>query len=535
MVSITAYGGVREIGGNKILLEDEDRKIFLDFGFPFGTQKLYYEEYLQPRGGAGLLDPLAMGLLPPLEGIYRDDLYQSEMWHSYKEHPEYRKLKGVNGVLLSHAHVDHTGHIGFLNENMPVYSTAMTAFIVKAIQDTGAVGLNSQICYYGPVEHKKLDDWKQSAFYSASGPKQQRKFNIELKSLHDKAQEFWESGFWEKGPREKIINSCAMGTYNECPFSLQCYPVDHSIPGACAWAIETSAGWVIYSGDLRLHGKRRESTEKFIEEAAKLNPVALIIEGTNVTKTGNISEQEVREKGLNAIKGVKGLVIADFSARDTDRLLTFLDIARKTNRKLAILPKDAYLLKTIRLIEPETPDISTDENIVIYQKTTSSKSTDRWIKNLFSENNNKTVLAGDVRKNQDEYILSFSFFDVNELPSIQPQKGSRYVFSSSEPHDEEQEIDFKRLNNWLEHFGMDSYGLPRVKNGGLITPEDEMGIHASGHACGTDLFEIVSRINPDMLIPVHSLHPDEYKNKLENSDIKVELPDKGKSIEIKSS
>ena len=32
MVSLTFYGGAGEIGGNKILLEDKDAKIYLDFG-----------------------------------------------------------------------------------------------------------------------------------------------------------------------------------------------------------------------------------------------------------------------------------------------------------------------------------------------------------------------------------------------------------------------------------------------------------------------------------------------------------------------
>jgi ribonuclease J len=32
MVKLTFYGGVNEIGGNKILLEDKGTKIFLDFG-----------------------------------------------------------------------------------------------------------------------------------------------------------------------------------------------------------------------------------------------------------------------------------------------------------------------------------------------------------------------------------------------------------------------------------------------------------------------------------------------------------------------
>ena len=35
MVSLTFYGGVNEIGGNKILLEDQDTRLFLDFGMSF--------------------------------------------------------------------------------------------------------------------------------------------------------------------------------------------------------------------------------------------------------------------------------------------------------------------------------------------------------------------------------------------------------------------------------------------------------------------------------------------------------------------
>ena len=63
MVKLTFYGGVNEIGGNKILLEDGEKKLFLDFGFPFKRNKQFYEEYLKPRPGAGLLDPTAGGLM----------------------------------------------------------------------------------------------------------------------------------------------------------------------------------------------------------------------------------------------------------------------------------------------------------------------------------------------------------------------------------------------------------------------------------------------------------------------------------------
>jgi predicted metal-dependent RNase len=38
MISLTFYGGVNEIGDNKILLEDKDTRVFLDFSKGFGRK-----------------------------------------------------------------------------------------------------------------------------------------------------------------------------------------------------------------------------------------------------------------------------------------------------------------------------------------------------------------------------------------------------------------------------------------------------------------------------------------------------------------
>jgi ribonuclease J len=107
-----------------------------------------------------------------------------------------------------------------------------------------------------------------------------------------------------------------------------------------------------------------------------------------------------------------------------------------------------------------------------------------------------------------------------------------YVFSSSEPHDEEQEIDFRRLHKWLEHFEMRGFGLPVEKNGDWEIPEAERGLHASGHACGPDLLEVARGIKPEVLIPVHSEHPDFYTEHLGGSGIEVTLPAAGGTIEV---
>jgi len=540
MTKLTFYGGINEIGGNKVLLEDGGRGLFLDFGFPYKRHKRFYEEYLNPRSGAGLLDPLTMGLLPPLAGLYRDDLVTPGLWEQFRDNPLYREIEKVDGVLLTHAHLDHSGYISFLRADIPIYSTGVTAFIAKAMQDSGKSGFEQQVCYYNPTVRDCPAGWKQTAFISDNAAKRQRQFcisDVNPEALSADAARFWESGFWEKTGKQKGINSCQLAARGGCSFNLRCFPVDHSVPGACAWGIETGLGWVVYTGDLRLHGKRAELTRKFVEEAAKLHPRALILEGTNVLRESNITEREVYENALRAIAKSRGLVIADFSPRDVDRLLTFLQIARDTGRKLAILPKDAYLLKTMRLLERETPDIAQDDNLAIYQETVASRSPGMWIRNIFNEYDSKIVLAKDISSAQDKFILCFSFLDINELPSIRPRPGSLYLFSSSEPHDEEQEIDFRRLRNWLEHFGIKSFGLPveiKKENGksDWDIPEEEKGLHASGHACGPDLLKIAREIKPGVLIPIHSENSYFYVEKLSDSGIEVRLPEVGGVVEV---
>jgi len=64
MVSLTFYGGVNEIGGNKVLLEDRKVRVFLGFGqsFTFGAD--YFAGWLGPRAINGLGDYFEFDLLP---------------------------------------------------------------------------------------------------------------------------------------------------------------------------------------------------------------------------------------------------------------------------------------------------------------------------------------------------------------------------------------------------------------------------------------------------------------------------------------
>lgn len=113
MTSITFYGGVDEIGGNKILVEDRDTKIFFDFGMSFGRRAMFFEEFLNPRSAAGLKDFLKMGMIPDVKGVYREDLI--------KTIGRKKEKREIDAVFLSHAHADHANYISFLRNDIPVY------------------------------------------------------------------------------------------------------------------------------------------------------------------------------------------------------------------------------------------------------------------------------------------------------------------------------------------------------------------------------------------------------------------------------
>jgi ribonuclease J len=54
---------VNEIGGNKILVEGDGTKVFLDFGMSFGTVNKYFSEFLQPRKCSGSGDFIEFDLI----------------------------------------------------------------------------------------------------------------------------------------------------------------------------------------------------------------------------------------------------------------------------------------------------------------------------------------------------------------------------------------------------------------------------------------------------------------------------------------
>lgn len=492
-LTVTVYGGVAgdaesgEIGGNKILVETGEHAWLLDFGMGFGRAGRFFDEFLQPRAAVGLRDYLRMELIPPIEGIYREDLvaHEPDLWDRYRSHPHYHRLEQLDGVLLSHAHQDHNGYVGFLRPDVALYTGLMTALIGKGMQDLGGTG---EFSYVAPKEVTHDGVLKAVTGLKVGRPHYICETDEPITRALDDLRSFFSH---HPGTRTRF-EPAPTETADLDAAGLKFWRVDHSIPGSGAFAVRTPIGWIGYTGDLRRHGHSRWRTEEFARGLAELRPALLIVEGTNLRDEPAIEEPAVHEAAREVVHREAGLVIADFSARNIERLRTFRDIGQELGRRLVVTTKDAYLLEQMHVVDPNIP-APNEEGLAVLRTPRASGRT--WEQELLEQYETQVVDAAAIRRAPGGYILCLSYWDITALVDLEPFSGT-YIYSASEAHDEEQRIDHQRLAHWLDYFHLDKVGgLPGAEKGPF---------HASGHIDGPGMEWVIGTINPAKLLPVHT-------------------------------
>jgi len=231
MTSLTFYGGVNEVGGNKILLQDKDTKVFLDFGMQMGKANQYFAEFSNPRKLTGFGDMFEFDLLPDIKGIYRKD------YSKHMDYGDHNQENSIDGVLLTHAHVDHCAYISYLRPDIPIYCSEESKLIMQNFDETGSDQ------YITLKERFQIYENKKGEISRASGDKVTIPRRIEI---------------FQSGKKFSIDS-----------IDVEPLPVDHSIPGVHAFILHTADGSIGNTADLRFHGRRKDDTEKFVERCAE--------------------------------------------------------------------------------------------------------------------------------------------------------------------------------------------------------------------------------------------------------------------------
>ena len=498
MTSITFYGGINEIGGNKFLVEDKKTRVFLDFGMQMGKAGKYFSEFLQPRTLNGMGDYFEFGLLPRLSGLYRRDYSRHTKYED-----DYTKETLFDGVLLTHAHVDHAAYIHFLRPDIPIYCTEATKLIMQCFEDTGSS--EQYLTYKENFSIYENSDGEQSRAKKADHREEiSRPINI-IK------------------PYKKFqIDS----------IEVEPIPVDHSLPGVCGFIIHTSKGSFGYTADLRFHGRRSAETQKFVEKCASSDLDKLLCEGTRINKTDSDTEASVEQQVSEAITSAKKLAVVSYPVRDLDRFLSIYNAAKQAGRTLAIDMKQAYLLQLfesstdyagiyprlddpiLKVFVPRKSWGLVDKDPEEFSQKLVLEDYDKWERPFVFANN--SVDYRDVAKKQKDYVLYCSDYKLQDLIDIRPDEGSSYIRSSTEPFDTEMVLDHERVKRWLFHFG-------------LIKSEKNWTVsHVSGHGSQDEIKQVVDGSDAKSLVPIHTEHSEIF-DKWHKGVQKVEL---GGNIEL---
>ncbi|MBN2250730.1 MAG: MBL fold metallo-hydrolase [Candidatus Altiarchaeota archaeon] len=452
MTSFTFYGGAGEIGGNKILVEDRDLKVYLDFGQSFNFGSEYFYDYLQPRSVNGLECLFEFGLVPRVPKLYnRTALRFTDM--------EYRR-SDIDAVFLSHHHSDHVGHLPYLDEEIPIYLGHGTQRILETYH----------------------------ALYR----------NLVDVGVHN-SMNLFRSG--DELPVKHMV--------------FRPVHVEHSTPGAYGYVIESPEGNMVFSGDFRMHGPKKGYTEEFIKEAAKSRPSCMLCEGTRMTP--DPEKQYTEEQVYGRVKGIvedsKGLVFANFAMINIDRFMSFYRAAEECGRNFAVDTRMAYILDRLRDKIDGLPDPRTDEGMKVYFRLSKSCSfCEKDYLKYEREYMGNMVTYREIKEGQNDYVVLTNFNKLMELVYMRPEKAD-YVYSLSEHFLEGEDNEDMRtvLYNWLDHFNIRLHKA-----------------HCSGHAGRKDIERAVKKINPDVLIPVHTEHPEVFREF--HGDVRV--PEKGGTIEV---
>ena len=140
-------------------------------------------------------------------------------------------------------------------------------------------------------------------------------------------------------------------------------PVDHAAPDSRALLVEADGQRLLYTGDLRAHGRTGFRFENLLSDGRLHGLDWLLVEGTTLGSSGGThglrSESDVEEKLVELARGnADKLLAVAASGQNLDRLVSCFRAAKRSGRQLVIDPYQAYVLTKLASLSPNVPQFT---------------------------------------------------------------------------------------------------------------------------------------------------------------------------------
>ena len=282
------------------------------------------------------------------------------------------------------------------------------------------------------------------------------------------------------------------------------YPVDHSAYGACAFHFEVADKSILYSGDIRLHGKKG-----ILYKDLPQNVDYLFLEGTNIGRgTKQRTETDMENEFNKQFEKTRDSVhLVWCSSQNIDRIVALYRACKNTQRVLCIDPFAAYVLELAHKTHDTIPTAKTHPFLLNYYPpilTTKMMDKDKQLIYCTYQKNKKhdTKL---LKAHPGKYVMLFR-------PSL-------LYYAKIYLND----VKVCLTNSiWAQYWNQDKPDINRLKEWLAEKPELRKklpDIHTSGHADVPSLQMIVEHVKPKHIIPIHSEHVDSFSSLFPNTTV----------------
>jgi len=302
-------------------------------------------------------------------------------------------------------------------------------------------------------------------------------------------------------------------------FTVRGIPVDHAAPDSRALLVEADGQRLLYSGDLRAHGRHPELFDSLPEAVRQGGAIdVLILEGTTIGQApgahGFPSEADVEGQLTDVVRNAPGLVVVIASGQNIDRAISVYRAALATGRELVLDAYQAYVLMMLKDICPDAPQFDSPSVRVKFVHAHVQKLKEAGLFPVACRMSG----AGKRKVTAEQLAADPGAFVYLARASGATVALLRFLIRTAKP-----------TIVWSQWSGY-------LKKGGPIPTfcaehgMDPLLIHSGGHAHPEDLAELVRRLAPKAVVPIHTEAAAQFAQIMPN----VHVIDDGEAVEIGS-